>query len=144
MVAGQQPNLWDTVRAWADSVGLLLPEDPDRPAREAVPQEVCDSCPICQAAATADRLNPDAVADLVDMARDVVSGLASAMASAASHRDEGSRHASRADDGPGVDHVGPGGAGPQGADPDHGGDRGGDRPTSTPRDGSGEGISGED
>ncbi len=88
MAAGRQPNLWDAVRAWADSAGLLLPPDSEGRDRPAVPREVCDSCPICQAAATAERVNPDAVSDLVDMARGVVSGLASAMASAADHRDD--------------------------------------------------------
>lgn len=89
MPADPRPNLWDAVRSWADSAGLLLPTEPDEPARPRVPQDVCDSCPICQAAATVDQINPEAVSDLVEMARSVVTGLASAMASASDQRDHG-------------------------------------------------------
>lgn len=102
MPADPGSNLWDAVRSWADSAGLLLPTEPDEPGRPRVPQDVCDSCPICQAAATVDQINPEAVSDLVEMARSVVTGLASAMASAADQRDHGAQQ----DHGRSDDHGG--------------------------------------
>jgi hypothetical protein len=87
------PSFWDAVRAWADDMGLLVPpqDDPtladDAPARPKVPQAVCDSCPICQGAATFEQVNPEILSELADLARSVVTGLASAMASASDQRD---------------------------------------------------------
>ena len=88
MSPSSEPSFWDAVRAWADDAGLLLPQDLDEvPSKPKVPQAVCDSCPICQGAATLDQVNPELFTDLAEMARSVVSGLASAMASASDHRD---------------------------------------------------------
>jgi hypothetical protein len=87
------PSFWDAVRAWADDMGLLVPpeDDPapadDAPHRPKVPQAVCDSCPICQGAATFEQVNPEILTELADLARSVVTGLASAMASASDQRD---------------------------------------------------------
>ena len=76
--SGEPHSFWDAVRSWADSAGLLLPPDPEKAAdtgpvadvpRPKVPQAVCDSCPICQAAATLDQVNPRVVADLTEVAR---------------------------------------------------------------------------
>lgn len=89
MDSGRQPFFWDAVRSWADAAGLLRPTDPDGPVQPTVPQAVCDSCPICQAAATLDQVNPDAIADLAEMARGMMAGLASAMASASDQRAPG-------------------------------------------------------
>jgi hypothetical protein len=80
---------WDSVRAWADSMGLLLPQEEapqGGPGRPRVPQSVCDSCPICQGAATLDQVNPDAIAELADVARSLLGGIGSALASAAEQR----------------------------------------------------------
>jgi hypothetical protein len=87
----QQPtgSFWDAIRTWADSVGLLLPEaeaEGAGPARPKVPQSVCDSCPICQGAATLDQVNPQVIADLADVARSILTGMGSALASAAEQR----------------------------------------------------------
>jgi hypothetical protein len=79
-------SFWDAVRSWADDAGLLLPEDPGDPPRPKVPQAVCDSCPICQAAATLDQVNPQVLVDLTEVARSVITGLGSALASAADQR----------------------------------------------------------
>lgn len=89
MAQADQPNLWDAVRAWAGAAGLLLPPEQTDPARPEVPQEVCDSCPVCQAAATADQVDPQAVAELAELARGVVAGLVSAMGQASQRRDPG-------------------------------------------------------
>jgi hypothetical protein len=89
---GQQPqsaSFWDEVRAWADSMGLLLPPEagPEgEPARPRVPQAVCDSCPICQGAATLDQVNPQVVGELADLARGLIGGIGSALATAADQR----------------------------------------------------------
>jgi hypothetical protein len=80
---------WDSVRAWADSMGLLFPQQEGpagEPVRPRVPQSVCDSCPICQGAATLDQVNPDAIAELADVARALIGGIGSALASAAEQR----------------------------------------------------------
>lgn len=93
---------WDSVRAWADSMGLLLPQEegPDRdPVRPRVPQSVCDSCPICQGAATLDQVNPDAIAELADVARSLIGGIGSALASAAEQRRASATPAARERDG---------------------------------------------
>lgn len=83
------PGFWDTVRSWADSVGILSP-DAARPGEKPhVPEAVCANCPICQGAATVDQLDHDAIADYVDLARNVVLGLGSALASAAEQRIQG-------------------------------------------------------
>ena len=86
----QQPSaasLWDAVRGWADSAGLLLPPEGDaQPGRPRVPQSVCDSCPICQAAATFDQVNPDVLAELTEVARSLVNGVGSALSAAADQR----------------------------------------------------------
>ena len=97
--SGEPHSFWDAVRSWADSAGLLLPPDPETvadsgiptdPPRPKVPQAVCDSCPICQAAATLDQVNPQVVADLTEVARSVIAGLTSALNSAADQRVQGS------------------------------------------------------
>lgn len=81
-------GFWDALRSWADSAGLLLPA-PDPAQRPTVPQAVCDSCPICQAAATLDQVNPQVITDMSEMARDLVAGLGSALASAGAQRTAG-------------------------------------------------------
>lgn len=86
MESGQSASFWDAVRSWADSAGLLLPADPDDPPRPKVPEAVCDSCPICQAAATLDQVNPQVVADMTDVARSLMTGFGSALASASDQR----------------------------------------------------------
>jgi len=104
MAAGEAASFWDSVRSWADSAGLLLPTassepsersghseplDPtDRPdpPRPTVPQSVCDSCPICQAAATLNQVNPQVIADMTEVARSVITGLGAALSSAADQR----------------------------------------------------------
>ena len=86
MESNESASFWDAVRSWADSAGLLLPTDADDPPRPKVPQAVCDSCPICQAAATLDQVNPQVVADLTDVARSLMTGLGSALASASEQR----------------------------------------------------------
>jgi hypothetical protein len=78
-------SLWDTVRAWADSAGLLRPQDPSG-QRPRVPQSVCDNCPICQSAATLEQVNPEVLAELGEVARSLVTGMGSALASAAEQR----------------------------------------------------------
>ena len=70
------------MRTWADEAGLLLPSDPQDPPKPTVPQAVCDSCPICQAAATLDQVNPQVLVDMTEVARSVITGLGSALASA--------------------------------------------------------------
>ena len=86
MESNESASFWDAVRSWADSAGLLLPTDADDPPRPKVPQAVCDSCPICQAAATLDQVNPQVVADMTDVARSLMTGLGSALASASEQR----------------------------------------------------------
>jgi hypothetical protein len=85
-VAPGPGDLWDSVRAWADAAGLLLPQDPEANARPKVPQAVCDNCPICQGAATLDQVNPDVVHELAELARTVMVGFGSALGSAAEQR----------------------------------------------------------
>ncbi len=86
----QAGAFWDAIRSWADSAGLLVPQptqgDPPRPVRPPVPDSVCAACPICQAAATLDQVNPQLLADLTVVVRSVVEGLATALAAAADHR----------------------------------------------------------
>jgi hypothetical protein len=79
-------SFWGAVRSWADEAGLLLPQE-EEPTKASVPPAVCESCPICQGAATLDQVNPDLFTDVADLARNVVAGLASAMASASDQRD---------------------------------------------------------
>ena len=86
MTTSESASFWAAVRSWADSAGLLLPSDPDSPGRPVVPQSVCDSCPICQAAATLDQVNPQVIADVTEVARSMVLGLGSALAAAAENR----------------------------------------------------------
>ena len=86
MESYESASFWDAVRSWADSAGLLLPTESDDPPRPKVPQAVCDSCPICQAAATLDQVNPQVVADMTDVARSLMTGLGSALASASEQR----------------------------------------------------------
>jgi hypothetical protein len=91
-------SFWDAIRTWADSAGLLLPDaegDRGGPPRPKVPQSVCDSCPICQAAATLDQVNPQVIADLADVARSVLAGMGSALASAAEQRLSGTEPTGR-------------------------------------------------
>lgn len=81
-------SFWDGVRALADSIGLLVPqgaEGQQRP-RPAVPPSVCDSCPICQAAATLDQVDPQVITEVFDVARGMLVGMGSALASAAEQR----------------------------------------------------------
>jgi hypothetical protein len=89
MASADGPSFWDAVRAWADEAGLLLPTDPADPPKPRVPQAVCDSCPICQAAATLDQVNPQVLVDMTEVARSVITGLGSALASAADQRTGG-------------------------------------------------------
>ena len=86
MASAEGPSFWDAVRSWADDAGLLLPADPLDPPKPKVPQAVCDSCPICQAAATLDQVNPQVLVDMTEVARSVITGLGSALASAADQR----------------------------------------------------------
>ena len=81
-------SFWDAIRSWADSAGLLLPEDESAggPGRPRVPQSVCDNCPICQGAATLDQVNPDIFTELTDVARSLLNGVGSALAQAAEQR----------------------------------------------------------
>ena len=51
-----------------------------------MPQAVCDSCPICQAAATLEQVNPQVLVDLGEVARSVIMGLGSALTSASDQR----------------------------------------------------------
>ena len=97
---------WDSVRAWADSKGLLLPREEGPagdPVRPRVPQSVCDSCPICQGAATLDQVNPEAIAELADVARALIGGIGSALASAAEQRMTSAAPGGRHRDGEGPD-----------------------------------------
>lgn len=79
-------SIWGAVRAWADAAGLFLPPEDPAAARPKVPQSVCDNCPICQGAATLDQVNPQAVIELAEMARSILAGMGSALASAAEQR----------------------------------------------------------
>lgn len=92
-MSGESPAsaFWGAVRSWADEAGLLLPQDEESTPPK-VPPAVCESCPICQGAATLDQVNPDLFTDLADLARNIVSGLASAMASASDQRDTARAH----------------------------------------------------
>ncbi len=86
MAQSESASFWEAVRSWADSMGLLVPNEPEGPVRATVPQSVCDSCPICQAAATLDQVNPQVIADVTEVARSIVLGLGSALAAAAENR----------------------------------------------------------
>ena len=90
----EQPgSYWDSIRSWADSLGLLTPreeradqegaEDLPRPK---VPQAVCDNCPICQGAATVDAMNPLVLHELTEIARSLLAGVGSALGQAAETR----------------------------------------------------------
>jgi hypothetical protein len=79
-------SFWDSVRAWADAAGLLLPADQQAGPRPTVPRSVCDNCPICQAAATLDQVDPQVIHELADLARGMLLGLGSALSSAADQR----------------------------------------------------------
>ena len=119
MESYESASFWDAVRSWADSAGLLLPTDADDPPRPKVPQAVCDSCPICQAAATLDQVNPQVVADMTDVARSLMTGLGSALASASEQRTTAPGFAEPvADRGDGPDEGGPDGDGPDEDGPD--------------------------
>jgi hypothetical protein len=83
-------TLWDAVRSWADSVGLLRSsEGGDAAARPHVPESVCANCPICQGAATLDQVDTEALAEWAELARGVIAGMGSALASAAEQRIQG-------------------------------------------------------
>lgn len=89
----QPGTFWEAIRGWADSTGLLNPAaDPAEgdaasgQARPHVPESVCAACPICQAAATLEQVNPQVLADLTAVVRSVLSGIGSALATAAEHR----------------------------------------------------------
>jgi hypothetical protein len=82
-------SIWDAIRSWADSAGLLLPTEEGTGRKPRVPQSVCDNCPICQAAATLDEVNPAVVEDMLHMARNLMAGLGSALASASDQRGAG-------------------------------------------------------
>ncbi len=86
MASADGSSFWDAVRSWADEAGLLLPTDPEDPPRPTVPQSVCDSCPICQAAATLDQVNPQVIVDMAEVARSLIAGLGSALVSATDQR----------------------------------------------------------
>ena len=82
-------SFWDAIRSWADAAGLLAPQPlgPDgRPLAPHVPEAVCAACPVCQAAATLDQLNPQVLADLGVVLRSVLDGLGAALAAAAVQR----------------------------------------------------------
>lgn len=89
MASAQGSSFWDAVRSWADDAGLLLPSDEQEPTKPTVPQAVCDSCPICQAAATLDQVNPQVLVDLTEVARSLINGLGSALTSASDQRVHG-------------------------------------------------------
>ncbi len=97
MATAEGSSFWDAVRSWADDAGLLLPADPLDPPKPKVPQAVCDSCPICQAAATLDQVNPQVLVDLGEVARSVITGLGSALTSAADQRTFGGGTADEVD-----------------------------------------------
>ncbi len=82
-------SIWDAIRGWADSAGLLLPQD-EAPGGEGpkppVPPGVCENCPICQGAATLEQVNPDIFGELTDVARQLINGMGSALSSAAEQR----------------------------------------------------------
>ncbi|MGB7979496.1 MAG: hypothetical protein WCF36_01745 [Candidatus Nanopelagicales bacterium] len=86
MATSESASFWEAVRSWADSAGLLLPAEHEDAVRPVVPQSVCDSCPICQGAATLDQVNPQVIADVAEVARSVILGLGSALAAAAENR----------------------------------------------------------
>jgi hypothetical protein len=111
MASGEASTFWDAVRSWADDAGLLLPTEPQDPQRPRVPQAVCDSCPICQAAATLDQVNPQVITDLTEVARSVIAGLSSALTSAADQRTQPGADAELREgpDGSGGDSHGTGG-----------------------------------
>lgn len=121
MASAQGSSFWDAVRAWADDAGLLLPPDEQQPTRATVPQAVCDSCPICQAAATLDQVNPQVLVDLTEVARSLINGLGSALTSASDQRVHGwgSEHADAAGElvDPDADPDDPNGD-PAGSNPD--------------------------
>lgn len=87
MTQPEPETFWDTIRSWADSMGLLLPQEETH--RPRVPQSVCDNCPICQAAATIDQVNPDVISELSNLARTLMTGMDSAMSTAAEQRRSG-------------------------------------------------------
>ncbi len=82
-------SMWDAIRGWADSAGLLLPQDEEAGAGTAkprVPPGVCENCPICQGAATLEQVNPEIFGELTDVARQLINGMGSALSSAAEQR----------------------------------------------------------
>ena len=85
----QSLPFWEAVRAWADSAGLLLPQESTsegESVRPPVPPSVCENCPICQGAATLDQINPQVIDELSVLAKGVFDGIASALASASEQR----------------------------------------------------------
>lgn len=88
MVEPTLGSFWDAIRWWASSVGLLTSQGKpgEVPPRPPVPEGVCASCPICQAAATLEQVDPKVMADLTIVARSVISGLGAALAEAAVQR----------------------------------------------------------
>ncbi|MGB8021161.1 MAG: hypothetical protein WCF04_08040 [Candidatus Nanopelagicales bacterium] len=88
MVEPTLGSFWDAIRWWASSVGLLASKAKpgEVPPRPPVPEGVCASCPICQAAATLEQVDPKVMSDLTIVARSVMSGLSAALADAAMQR----------------------------------------------------------
>lgn len=88
MVEPTLGSFWDAIRWWASSVGLLTSQTGpgEVPPRPPVPEGVCAGCPICQAAATLEQVDPKVMADLTLVARSVISGLSAALAEAAVQR----------------------------------------------------------
>lgn len=89
MVQPQPGTFWDAIRSWADSAGLLTPQATEGehvPERPHVPEGVCAACPICQAAATLEQVNPQILADLTVVVRSVLGGMGAALAAAAEQR----------------------------------------------------------
>lgn len=102
----QPGSFWEAIRTWAEASGLLVPTataDAGDPTAGRlpphVPESVCAACPICQAAATLEQVNPQVLADLTAVGRSVLSGIGAALATAAEHR---TSQAAGASSGPGA------------------------------------------
>lgn len=90
-LAGFLAGIGQAVGMVVEAVAAPSPGEPHQePApghrHSAVPDDVCDHCPICQGAALLERYGPDVVAELSAMARSLVAGLAAAMDAAAANR----------------------------------------------------------